>query len=517
MIQRSALLPDNLGYLFDVPLRLTPDAPALLQGDRVLTFAQLHNRCNQAGSALLRLGVQPGDRVAMLWQNDIGFLESLFGAARIGAVPVPLNLKQTDEALQYVIADSEAKVLIAGGPLAARAESIARSATRPLHIVVDSAEIPHGAFSYESLLENEAPDLSRRSTHPDEICMQPYTSGSTGRPKGVLLTHAGQIWNADAMRKSMMLDDTERALVAVPLFHKNAMLGAIKPFLLAGGSAVILPGFDAKEVIYAIERYRITYLTGVPAMYKMILAERELLGAHDVSSIRYAKCGSAEVPQELLDDFARVFKAPIDESYGLTEGGPVPIVNVRWGLKKRGSCGREMPGCEVRLVAEDGLTEVPVNEPGELITRNPGLAKGYWKLPEVTAEKFRGGWLYTGDLLRRDEDGYYYFLGRRDDVINVAGEKVHPKEVEDILLRHPGVRDACVVPVRHDVKGFVPVAFVTKRPGSRTTEEEIKSFFLSQGAPYAHPRRVFFLGMLPLNGAGKLDRTAMRAMAEKAA
>ena len=342
--------------------------------------------------------------------------------------------------------------------------------------------------------------------------MQLYTSGSTGKPKGVLLTHAGQVWNADIIRKAMLCDDTERALVAVPLYHKNAMAGAVKPFLLAGGSVVILPGFDAKEVIRAIDRYKVTYLTGVPAMYKMLLAEKDLLARHDVSSIRYALCGSAEVPDELLTEFREVFGAPIAESYGLTEGGPVPVVNNRWALKKRGSCGVAFPGCDVKLI-DDAGREVGADEVGELVTRNPGVARGYWKLPEVWARKYRDGWLHTGDLMRRDADGYYYFVGRKDDMMNVGGENVYPKEVEDILLRHPNLRDACVVPAPHAVKGEVPIAFVVERERGRTGEEEVKRFFLERGAPYAHPRRVVLLEALPLSGTGKIDRAALRVQA----
>jgi acyl-CoA synthetase (AMP-forming)/AMP-acid ligase II len=173
------------------------------------------------------------------------------------------------------------------------------------------------------------------------------------------------------------------------------------------------------------------------------------------------------------------------------------------------------PGCEVKLVADDGVSEVGVNEVGELVTRNPGLAKGYWKRPEANTERFRDGWLYTGDLMRRDADGFYYFLGRKDDMINVAGENVYPKEVEDILLRHPALRDACVVPAPHPLKGEVPVAFVVEREKGRATEEEVKAFFLQHGALYAHPRRVFFMDALPLGGTGKLDRARLRQMARE--
>ena len=505
------MLPDNLGYLFDAALALSPDAPAVFQGDAVLTFAHLDARINRMANALADLGVGAGTRVALMFGNDVRFLESLFGPMRLGAVPVPLNTRMGDDALRYVLEDSEAPVLVASAGLTERARAVTEGVPAVKHVILE-APPAGGALSYDDVVAAASPALARRATAFDEICMQPYTSGSTGKPKGVLLTHGGQVWNADVLRKAMLCDETERALVAVPLFHKNAMAGAVKPFLLAGGSIVILPGFDAREVVRAIDRYKVTYLTGVPAMYKMILAERELLGRHDVSSIRYALCGSAEVPDELLTEFRRVFGAPIAESYGLTEGGPVPIVNTRWGLKKRNSCGVEFPGCDVKLV-DDAGADVGVEEVGELVTRNPGLAAGYWKLPEVTARKFRDGWLHTGDLMRRDADGYYYFVGRKDDMINVAGENVYPKEVEDILLRHPNLRDACVVPAAHDVKGVVPVAFVVEREPGRTTEDDVKRFFLERGAPYAHPRRVHFVDALPLGGTGKIDRAALRARA----
>jgi acyl-CoA synthetase (AMP-forming)/AMP-acid ligase II len=220
--------------------------------------------------------------------------------------------------------------------LAERACDLRRLLGRVDHVVVD-ARNREATLDYAALVGAASSDLARRKTDPADVCMQPYTSGSTGRPKGVLLTHGGQIWNTDILRKATMVDDTERGLVAVPLYHKNAMAGVVKPFLLAGGAIVLLRGFDPVEVIRAVERYRVTYLTGVPAMYKMVLAERDALDRHDVSSVRFAMCGSAEVPDELLAEFRRVFNAPIAESYGLTEGGPVPLTNTRWGLKKRGA------------------------------------------------------------------------------------------------------------------------------------------------------------------------------------
>ncbi|MBV8484342.1 MAG: acyl--CoA ligase [Verrucomicrobia bacterium] len=507
------MLPENLGYLFNVPLRLQPTAPAILQDDVTLTFKDLDERCNRMANALVTLGIKPGDRVALMFTNDYRFVETLLGTMRVGAVPVPVNIRMGDEAIMYVIADSDSAVLIANSEMAARAGSLVPQLPAVRHFIVDG-EVKGKALNYDQTLQAASPLFLPRKTSPDDVCLQPYTSGSTGKPKGVLLTHGGQIWNVDLLCKLEAFDDSERALVAVPLYHKNAMLGAVKPMLLCGGSLVILPGFDPVQVIRSIARYKVTYMTGVPAMFSRILSEKEELRRNDVKSLRYAVCGSAEVSEELVAEFQRTFpEAIIAESYGLTEGGPDPISNCRYGLIRRGSCGREIPGSDVKIVGEDGVTELGPNEVGELITRNPGLAKGYWKLPEVTKKKFRDGWLYTGDLMRRDEDGFFYFVGRKDDMINVSGENVYPKEIVDILLRHPNVREAYVVPERHPIKGAVPVAFIVQSANANLSAEELKQFFLKYGAPYAYPRRFYFVDSMPLGGTGKIDRAQLEKLA----
>jgi long-chain acyl-CoA synthetase len=503
------MLPDNLGYLFDTALILTPDAPAILQHGESVTFRELHERIDRLGNGLRVLGVREG----VMFGNDRRFLEAMFAVMRLGAIPVPANVKLSADAIGYVLEDSGASFAIVGSSQTELAKrTFAKLPLSPVTVFEAAGE--GGQSSFEELIAASEPQLTRRKTAPGELCMLPYTSGSTGKPKGVMLTHGGQIWNADCVRKGSMFDDTERALLAVPLFHKNAMV-TVKAMLLGGGSLAILPGFEAAEVIRSIERWKITYMSGVPAMYKRILAETELLGQTDLSSIRYAACGSAEVPQELLDEFTRVFQAPLREGYGLTEGGPVPLMNPRWALNRRGSCGREFPGADVRLVHPETGEAVALEEAGELLVRNPGMATGYWNLQEVTAKKFHDGWLHTGDLMRRDAEGYYYFLGRADDVINVAGEKVHPKEVEDLLLRHSNIRDACVVPAPHPEKGFVPVAFVCEWTSGQTSESQVKEFALREGAAFAHPRRVIFLEQLPLGPTGKLDRARLKQEAQK--
>jgi long-chain acyl-CoA synthetase len=491
---------NHLGYLTDDAVRLHPGRPALRQDDAVVSYAELDERADRVAGWLATQGVEPGSRVALLWRNDIYYCEALLGVMRAGVVAVPLNSRQNDETLQYVLSDSGSTGILAGPGEADRGRALAgRSAA--CRFVAGPAEI------------QQAPRLARLPGHdPDAPCMQPYTSGSTGRPKGVPLTHRGQIWCADIVRKVYLFDETEVALLAAPLFHKNAAM-TLKSMLLAGGCCAVLPGFEPVAVLRAIDRYQVTYLSGVPAMYRMLLNETDELARCDVSSVRFASAGSAPVTVDLLEDFQRVFGAPITEGYGLTEGGPDVLLTPRWGINKLGSLGLPLPGAEVQLRDPDGVSEVAVGEVGELWVRNPGVTPGYHGLPEVTAERIRDGWLATRDLMRRDADGYHYFVGRSDDLINVGGENVYPKEVEQLLLRHPAVRDVAVLGADHPVKGTVPVAFVVLTEPGGATAEELTAFFHQTGPHYAYPRVIEFVDELPLAGTGKIDRARLQQRA----
>ena len=491
---------DHLGYLTDDAVRLHPDRPALAQGDAVISYSQLDERADRVAGWLAGQGVMHGTRVALLWSNDIGYVEVLLGVMRAGAVAVPLNVRQNDETLEYVLSNSGSSGILAGPGAADRARELA-ARTASCRFVAEPEE------------PQQAERLARLADHdPDAPCMQPYTSGSTGRPKGVPLTHRGQIWCADIVRKCYLFDETDVALLAAPLFHKNAAM-TLKSMLLAGGCCVVLPGFDPVAVIQAIDRYRVTYLSGVPAMYRMLLSQTAELASCDVSSVRFASAGSAPVTVDLLEDFQRVFGAPITEGYGLTEGGPDVLLTPRWGINKLGSLGLPLPGCEVQLRAPDGVTEVPVGEVGELWVCNPGVTPGYHNLPDVTAERIRDGWLATRDLMRRDADGYHYFMGRSDDLINVAGENVYPKEVEQLLLRHAAVRDVAVLGASDPVKGTIPVAFVVLTEPGAATAGELTEFFHTIGPHYAYPRVIEFIDEMPLAGTGKPDRARLQERA----
>jgi acyl-CoA synthetase (AMP-forming)/AMP-acid ligase II len=289
------------------------------------------------------------------------------------------------------------------------------------------------------------------------------------------------------------------------------MAGAIKPMLAQGGSVVLLPSFEPRKFLTALSHYRCTRTGGVPAVYTLLLQERDLIETLDFSALEVLTIGSAPTPKELQDAVQAAFGVPVIETYGLTEGGPVMIGSPLDGRPvPHGSCGVVWPEGEVKLIDVNGEKH-PTD--GELWVRNPGVTPGYYNMPEINAVRIKDGWLKTGDLFHLDDQGFYYFRGRTDDMFNSGGENVYPIEVENILMKHPGVAEASVVPVEHKVKGEVPVAMVVRNKNhGGVTEQQLKQFCLDNGPAYAHPRRVNFVNEIPLNGPGKIDRNIVQKM-----
>jgi acyl-CoA synthetase (AMP-forming)/AMP-acid ligase II len=502
----------NLGYWCSASAARFPDKVALIDlswdPPREMTYAQLERRLDRVAATLTRLGLKSGDRFAMSIGNRIEFVEIMFGAMRAGIVPVPLNTKLGRDTLRYVIEDSGCAGAAVELPANPHVGSIVDSLGLDVQLLLHGAAA--GWLQYEDALAESRADFSPPPLGHDHLAFLPYTSGSTGKPKGVPLTHAGQCWWIGCLHKYWPTPAESRALAAVPLYHKNAMAGAIKPMLSAGGSVVLLPNFEPRRFLQALAGYRCTHAGGVPAVFTLLLQERDLVESLDFSALRGLKIGSAPTPKELLDAVEAAFGVPASESYGLTEGGPVMIGPPPDGRPTpHGSCGVAWPEGEVKLVGPDGQ-ESPSH--GELWVRNPGVTPGYYRLPEVDRERIRDGWLKTGDVFDRDALGFFYFKGRTDDMFNSGGENVYPLEVENVLLKHPGVAEVSVVPVPHRIKGEVPVAMVVKAKGAEISEDELKQFCLANAPAYAHPRRIDFVVELPLNGPGKIDRKVVQRL-----
>lgn len=509
---RDSFAMTNCGGLFLWARAAHPDRVAVLQDGRQLTYAQLDSRANQVAHALAGLGMGTGDGVAVLIRNDQRYIEAVFGALRLGAVVTPVTTRGSYPTLRHILADSEAKVLIASADFAGEAGRLAAETPSLRHVFV--ADGAGGMPSFESWRDraSDAPVLAPRDSV--DIAMLCYTSGSTGMPKGVPLTHGGIMWCATTMRRTMLLGPEQRCLLAVPLFHANATTCGLWPLLECGGSVVIQRDFEARAFLEALSAHGCTYTTGVPAMYKLLLRAADDMARLDFSALRFVLCSSSEVPAELLSRFKERFGVAMIEGYGLTEGGPMVLSNPRWGITKPGTSGLPLPGAEIRVVARDNPSrDVPDGEIGELLVRSPGVTPGYHRRPDLSAERLLdGGWLRTLDLVRRDPDGYVKVIGRLDDMIICGGENIYPTEIENLLLGHPGIADAAVVPRRDEIKGEVPVAFVVIRAGTELSEDAIKRYALEHGPAYAHPRAVYRLEELPLTAAKKVDRAALKAM-----
>ena len=495
-------IPGNLGALFAD--RATSARAALIDlrdpdAARAHSFRDLDECANAVARGLVRRDLKPGDRVGILSLNRVEFVATLLGSMRAGVVPVPINIKLGAEAVCYIAGDAGLRL------------AFCESAFADL-LPVDLNRIDIDADFSDFL---ETGPFTPRQPAPDTVAIQPYTSGSTGKPKGVLLSHYGQNWSRLILVHSRGTTEQDVILVAAPLYHKNA-LNAIKQGLTAGATLVLMPQFNVERYIAAIGRYRCTVISGVPTMMSMLMARQDLLTQIDTRSVRTVMMGSAPSSPQLLRDVHTHFpNADALVVYGVTEGGPVPLGPHPDGLPRpAGSIGVPYRGTRARLVSGPHDKHQDESE-GELTLQNPGILIGYHNLPEETARRVRDGWYYTGDICRRDADGFYYFVGRTDDMFVSGGENIFPIEVEQLLEKHPAVHQACVLPFAHALKGQVPYAFVVLRAGASATEDELRRHALAHGPAYQHPRRVFFLEQLPLAGTNKIDRDRLRVLATR--
>jgi long-chain acyl-CoA synthetase len=488
--------PGNLGLLFAAHAHEQRTAIVDLHDParpRSVSFRDLDRLCNAVARGLRRAGLKAGDRIGILSLNRVEFVAVLLGAMRAGIVPVPINIKLAADTVAFILEDAGARMVFVE-------PALRRLCPAGLRVVKLGGS---GQDAFERFLDPG--DFTAMEPAPDSVAVQPYTSGSTGRPKGVLLTHYGQNWSRLILVWSRRTTARDVILVAAPLYHKNA-LNAIKQGLTAGALLPLLPQFNVERYIDAIGRYHCTVISGVPTMMAMVLAQRERLAATDVKSVHTVMMGSAPASRQLLDEVQRHFpNAEPLVVYGVTEGGPVPLGPPAEGKPcPPGSIGVPYAGTAAKLAGG------PDADSGELMVKNPGILLAYHNLPAESAKRIKDGWYSTGDICRRDAGGFYYFVGRTDDMFVCGGENIFPIEVETLLERHPAVQQTVVLPFAHETKGQAPYAFVVLRAGHAATEDEIKAFALANGPTYQHPRRVFFLERMPLAGTNKIDQPLLR-------
>ena len=491
----------NLGDL--VP-REAPDHPLFIDlrdpsAPRRWTTAEFDHAANAVARGLLRRGFKPGDRIAVIAENRAEYLLAYFGAMRAGLVSAPVNFKLPKDTVSYIFEDAGIKAAFVDR---ARREFV-------------PAGVPVFDFddgSWDALLDPGPFDAVVPG--PGQLAKVLYTSGSTGRPKGVPLPHAGQLW---ALAKYFNGADEEGGgrkdltLVVAPTYHKNGLFFSM--MAISNQIAIVsLPKFEARRYLETVAEYRCTILTGIPTMFALIARERDLLASLNLSSVRLVTIGSAPLTDALLAQVKGIFPgAVVLNGYGTTEAGPCAFGPHPRGLERPPlALGYPFMDIEWRLV--DG----PSAHEGAFEIKTPALMPGYLNLPDKTAERIRDGWYATGDVMRHDAEGFFYFVGRVDDMFICGGENVYPGEVEKLLERCPGVAQAAVVPVPDEIKGQIPVAFVVRTPGAMPTEQSIKDFALANGPAYAHPRLVLFTDTIPVASTHKVDRRVLIEEATRA-
>lgn len=494
--------PANLGAV--LAPQVAPHTVALIDladpaGERVWTYGELGARCDAVARGLLRDGLRRGDRVGLMCANSADALAVMLGAMRAGCVAVPLNPRAGAETLTYMARDAALRRLFVDPLFAAAAPSDVPTVT--LHGPAFDAYVDPGPVA------TVAPST-------DETALILYTSGSTGMPKGVLLSHASQVLIArahctPAMDACLAAGPT---IVAAPLFHMNATVN-VTTTLLLGGAVVLMPRFEPARFIAAIHRWRVSVLSGVPTMTAMMALETAALREADLSCVRLAAIGSAPLSDTVLTQVQGLLpQATIINSYGTTETGAGYLGAHPQGLPRPPmSVGYPQPHAQLRLVGAGAPDE------GVLQVHCATRMTGYLNRPELTAERLRDGWFDTGDIMRRDAAGWFYFVGRADDMFVCAGENIYPGQVERLLERHADVLEVCVVPLSDELRGHVPVAFVVPRPGAELSAQQVKDYVLARAAPHLHPRRVWFIDRMPLAGTNKIDRHALRARAAELA
>ena len=477
------------------------------------SYGATYERAGRIAAALAAAGIVPGSRVMLLMGNCREMVELYIACSLAGVTSVPVNTLSTARELADTAADcTPAAVFADYGFLDRITPQFLKQDLRLKALTQGAAP---GWSAYDALLAAHAPPARAVSADPEEPGVMIYSSGTTGRPKGILLRQRGVMENAHMTNLVMRYQASDVALTMLPLF---ASFGFCWDFLMAGeagASTAILPKFEPKAAIEAIERHRVTVLAGVPTMFARLFEAGNLKG-RDFSSLRLMDVGGGPVSDRLKLDLKNVHKIEIVESYGLSEISPVASVQVPYDEHKPGACGQPLPGVEVKVLGPDGK-ELPPNTPGEFCFRCSTFMIGYWNKPELTAQALRGGWLHSGDIGVVDEDGELFVRDRLKDMIVSNGYNVYPKEVENALCEHPAVQSAAVIGVPDEIRGELVHAFVVLKPGAKAGAQELIGHCATLIGKHKLPRDVHFVAELPLTASGKIQRFALREMLAKPA
>ena len=496
---------ENLARIMTEAAEAKPEGIAVKLDDVELNYAVLKEGSARMAGVLAEKGVGRGDRVGVMLPNVPYFPVAYYGVLQLGAVVVPMNVLLKGREVQFYLEDSEAKVLIAWSDFEEAAKKGADAA--------GAEYLPVKPGEFEKLLGEAEPNHEMADRDGDDTAVILYTSGTTGKPKGAELTHANLHKNATVCAGTLVeISDEDRLLGALPLFHSFGQTCCLNAAVASRGMISLIPRFDPAKALEIIERDKITIFEGVPTMYNAMLAveDRE---KYDTSCLRLCLSGGAAMPAETMRSFEEAFSCKILEGYGLSETSPVASFNHPDRERKPGSIGTPIEGVEMKVVDDDG-NEVAQGEVGEIVIRGHNVMKAYWNRPEATEEAIKDGWFHTGDMAKVDEDGYFFIVDRKKDLIIRGGYNVYPREIEEVLYEHPAIQEAAVLGVPHEELGEEVGAAIVLKSGEELDADEVKSYVKDQVAAYKYPRKVWFMDELPKGPTGKILKREIEAPAE---
>jgi long-chain acyl-CoA synthetase len=479
------------------------DRTAFKLDDIELSYAMLDEASARVAALLKEKGLEPGDRVGLMLPNVPYFPAVYYGILRAGGVVVPMNVLLKEREVNFYLGDSGAKILFAWHDFAADAEAGAADAGAEC-ILVKPGE-------FEQLLVAQEPDRELADRSGEDTAVILYTSGTTGKPKGAELTHDNLYRNCSMTSVTLGAFSHEDVLLgALPLFHSFGQTCTMNSAVSVGATVTMIPRFDPDKALEMLSRDRVTVFMGVPTMYNAML-HAEGADAADASTLRLCMSGGAAIPVELIRGFEKKFDCAILEGYGLSETSPVASFNHPNRERKPGSIGTPIQGVEMQVWDDEGR-QLPQGEVGEIVIRGHNVMKGYWERPEATAEAIdSNGWFRTGDMAKVDEDGYFFIVDRKKDLIIRGGYNVYPREVEEVLYEHPAVQEAAVVGVPDESLGEEVGAAVVLKQGESLQASELKAYMKEQVAAYKYPRKIWFVDELPKGPTGKILKREIEA------
>ncbi|MCE2892843.1 MAG: long-chain fatty acid--CoA ligase [Flammeovirgaceae bacterium] len=511
----------NLATILEDSAKRYPGKGAFTFMDTTLSYAQINGAASQVANGLKAKGIKAGDKVALSCLNLPYFPIIYFGIIKLGAVVVPLSVLLKKDEIEYHLKDSEAKAYFcftgtADLPMGEMGHAGFNAAPdcELFFMIMPTAEMPssiQGTATLGELMKGQSPTFEIYPSLAEDTCVIIYTSGTTGRPKGAELTHSNLLLNAILSTDLFGTEPEDIQLIVLPLFHIFAMTTLMNAGIYKGATSVLLPRFDAEAVFGLMQKHKVTLFAGVPTMYWGLVNYTDPKFDYETIANTLKRCasGGASLPVKVLEDFENRFHVAILEGYGMSEGSPVVTFNQLNVGRKPGSIGTSAWGVDVKLVDTEGK-EVAVGEKGELLYRGHNVMKGYYKKPDETAKTIQDGWLHSGDIAVKDEDGFYYIVDRTKDMIIRGGFNVYPREVEELMIKHEAVSLVAVIGIPHEEMGEEIKAYVVLKQDKKVSEHELIEWTKEHIASYKYPRHIEFLSALPMSATGKILKKELR-------